>query len=120
MQQHESGWQDFLCANHSRNLHFDSFARGFTAYTIHLLGDLLTAAKAKSGGRLRIEPDGESFIRSICKLTHVGPKQYEKGGPYPNSYPNLPNPDPSPNPLPNPNPKLNPLPMASILPLALT
>jgi hypothetical protein len=26
------GWQDFLCGNHSRNLHFDAFNRLFTAY----------------------------------------------------------------------------------------
>ncbi len=33
MQECGKGWQDFLCANHSRNLHFDAFARLFTAYT---------------------------------------------------------------------------------------
>ena len=32
-----------------------------------------------SGGRLRVEPDGESFIRSICMLAHIGSKQYAKG-----------------------------------------
>ncbi len=74
-----SGWQDFLCANHSRNLHFDAFSRGFTAYVKQQLGDGLAAAKLCSGGRLRIEPDGEAFLRSTCKLTHVGPKQYAKG-----------------------------------------
>jgi len=74
-----SGWQDFLCANHSRNLHFDAFSRGFTALVKQQLGDGLAAAKLRSGGRLRIEPDGEAFLRSICKLTHVGPKQYAKG-----------------------------------------
>ena len=36
-------------------------------------------AKSRSGFRLRIEPSGESLLRSICKLTHVGPKQYAKG-----------------------------------------
>jgi hypothetical protein len=39
----------------------------------------MAAANLRSGGRLRIELDGEAFVRSICKLTHVGPKQYAKG-----------------------------------------
>ena len=83
MQERGHGWMDFLCANHSRNLHFDAFARVYTDYIKGLFGDSLSVAKARSGGRLRIEPDGESFVRSICKLTHVGPKQYEKGRPSP-------------------------------------
>ncbi len=78
MQTNGSGWQDFLSANHSRNLHFDAFARRFRGYVVDLFGDSLSGAKARGGGRLRIEPDGESIIRSICKLTHVGAKQYEK------------------------------------------
>jgi hypothetical protein len=79
MQQLECGWQDFLCANHSRNLHFDAFSRGYTAFIKAQLGEGLAAARLRSGGRLRMEPDGEAFVRSICKLTHVGPKQYAKG-----------------------------------------
>ena len=79
MQQLGSGWQDFLCANHSRNLHFVAFSREFSGYVKEKLGDGLAAARLRCGGRLRIEPDGEAFIRSICKLTHVGPKQYAKG-----------------------------------------
>ena len=79
MQECGKGWQDFLCANHSRNLHFDAFSRLFTAYTKEILGEGMAAAKLRGGGRLRIEPDGEAFVRSICKLTHVGPKQYAKG-----------------------------------------
>ncbi len=78
-QQLECGWQDFLCANHSRNLHFDAFALGYTAFIKAELGEGLAAARLRSGGRLRMEPDGEAFVRSICKLTHVGPKQYAKG-----------------------------------------
>jgi hypothetical protein len=81
MQSTGSGWQDFLCANHSRNLHFDAFARGFKDYVVDVFGTSLKVAKDVTGGRLRIEPDGEAFIRSICKLTHVGAKQYEKGTP---------------------------------------
>jgi hypothetical protein len=79
MQDCGKGWQDFLCANHSRNLHFNAFARLFTAYTKEKMGEGMAAARLRSGGRLRIEPDGEAFVRSICKLTHVGPKQYAKG-----------------------------------------
>jgi hypothetical protein len=35
--------------------------------------------RVKSGGRIRVEPGGDAFIRTICKLTHIGPKQYAKG-----------------------------------------
>ncbi len=79
MQEYGKGWQDFLCGNHSRNLHFDAFARLFTGHTKEKMGEGMVAAKLRSGGRLRIEPDGESLVDSICKLTHVGPKQYAKG-----------------------------------------
>lgn len=106
MQEDGSGWQDFLCGNHSRNLHFDAFNRRFTQFTKSELGEGMAHCKVttlpppslhhdpkscpthkpchghpkvRSGGRLRVEPDGESFIRSICKLTHIGPKQYAKG-----------------------------------------
>jgi hypothetical protein len=79
MQDSGSGWQDFLCGNHSRNLHFDAFNRSFASFMKGLLGEAMAVAKVKSGGRLRVEPDGEAFVRSICKLTHVGAKQYAKG-----------------------------------------
>ena len=83
MQEDGHGWQDFVCANHSRNLHFDAFSRRYADYIKAIFGNGLSVAKEKSGGRLRVEPDGEAFVRSICKLTHVGAKQYEKGAPYP-------------------------------------
>ncbi len=51
----------------------------YSGYVKEKLGDGLAAARLRCGGRLRIEPDGEAFIKSICKLTHVGPKQYAKG-----------------------------------------
>jgi hypothetical protein len=44
-----------------------------------LLGEGMAGANLRSGGKLRLELDGESFVRAICKLTHVGAKQYEKG-----------------------------------------
>jgi hypothetical protein len=104
MQESGSGWQEFLCGNHSRNLHFDAFNRQYTQYIKGLLGEDMSRASLKGRGRLRIEPDGESLLRAICKLTHTGPKQYEKGNhPYPNPYPHPdPNPEPHPNPYPNP------------------
>jgi hypothetical protein len=76
MQAEGQEWQDFLCANQSRNLRFDAFSRRFTDYVKGAFGNGLYAAKEKSGGRLRVEPDGEAFVRSICKLMHVGAKQY--------------------------------------------
>jgi hypothetical protein len=39
MQQTGFGWQDFLCGNHSRNLHFDAFNRAFIAYMKQLMGE---------------------------------------------------------------------------------
>jgi hypothetical protein len=53
------------------------------------LGPALEAAKYRGGGYTRIEPSGILFIRSICKLTHVGRKQYAKGRPSLKSYPLL-------------------------------
>ncbi len=47
MQSTGSGWQDFLCANHSRNLHFDAFARGFKDYVVDVFGPSLKVAKRK-------------------------------------------------------------------------
>ena len=71
MQELGSGWQDFLCANHSKNLHFDAFSRGYSGCVKEKLGDGLVAARLRCGDRLHIEPDGEAFIRFICKLTHA-------------------------------------------------
>jgi hypothetical protein len=79
MQETGCMWQDFLCGNHSRNLHFDAFNRSFTMFLKELLGEGMAVAELRSGGRLRVEPDGEAFVRSMCKLTQVGQKQYEKG-----------------------------------------
>jgi hypothetical protein len=65
MQENGSGWLDFLSGNHSRNLHFDAFNRLFTTFMKGLLGEALAEAKMKSGGRLRVEADGESAIRQV-------------------------------------------------------
>ena len=76
---YEKGWQDFLCGNHSRNLPIDAFNRRFEAYMKATLGPDLEAAKSRGGGFSRVEPSGTQILRSICKLTHIGRKQYAKG-----------------------------------------
>ena len=70
------------------------------------LGPALEVVRVKSGGRVRVEPGGDAFIRTVCKLTHVGPKQYAKGW--------YPNPNPNPQPYPNPDPNTNPMPLHAI------
>ena len=40
-EQNVIGWADFPCANHARNLHFDAFNRGFTAWVKETLGPAL-------------------------------------------------------------------------------
>jgi hypothetical protein len=47
------------------------------------LGPDLEAAKSRGGGYSRVEPSGTQFLRSICKLTHIGRKQYAKGNAFP-------------------------------------
>jgi hypothetical protein len=79
MSKEEHAWCDYFCANHSRNLHFDAFGRLYEAYIKKQLGPALEAARVKSGGRVRVEASGEALLRTICKLTHIGPKQYAKG-----------------------------------------
>ena len=76
----EHAWCDYFCGNHSRNLQFDAFGRLlYEAYIKRQLGAGLEAARLKSGGRVRVEPSGEAMLRTICKLTHIVPKQYAKG-----------------------------------------
>jgi hypothetical protein len=79
MSKEEHAWCDYFCANHSRNLHFDAFGRLYEAYIKRQLGPALEAARVKSGGRVRVEASGEALLRTICKLTHIRPKQYAKG-----------------------------------------
>ena len=38
------------------------------------LGPELEAVKNRGGGFSRVEPSGTQFLRSICKLTHIGRK----------------------------------------------
>jgi hypothetical protein len=79
MSKEEHSWCDYFCGNHSRNVNFDAFARLYEAYIKRNLGAGLEAVRVKSGGRVRVEPSGDAFLRTICKLTHIGPKQYAKG-----------------------------------------
>ena len=79
MAKEEHAWCDYFCGNHSRNLQFDAFGRLYEAYIKRKLGLGLEAARVKSGGRVRVEASGEALLRTICKLTHIGPKQYAKG-----------------------------------------
>jgi hypothetical protein len=61
----------------------------------------------------RLEGSGVAFLRSLCKLTHVGHAQYYKGDGHAfqdyleNHYPGHNLPQPYPHPQPNPDPRLN-------------
>jgi hypothetical protein len=61
----------------------------------------------------RLEGSGVEFLRSLCKLTHVGHAQYYKGDGHAfqdyleKHYPGHGLPKPYPNPQPNPDPRLN-------------
>jgi hypothetical protein len=45
MEEAGKGWQDFLCGNHTRNLHFDAFNRLFSGYVKDTLGEGMAACK---------------------------------------------------------------------------
>ncbi len=47
MQEQCYGWQDFLGGNHSRNLHFDTMGRLFTAYVKAELGEGMAVCKVQ-------------------------------------------------------------------------
>ena len=70
---------NFLCGNHTRNLLVDRFNGFHDAYLEKELGEAVRAAQTATGGRVRLECSGESFLRSICRLTHRGHAQYVKG-----------------------------------------
>ena len=70
---------DFLCGNHSRNLIVDRFNSLQDEYLERELGEAMRAARASTGGRVRLECSGVSFLRSLCRLTHRGHAQYVKG-----------------------------------------
>jgi hypothetical protein len=70
---------NFLCGNHSRNLLIDRFNTFHDEYLDQELGEAVRAARAATGGRVRLECSGVCFLRSICRLTHRGHAQYVKG-----------------------------------------
>ena len=70
---------DFLCGNHSRNLLVDRANACYDAYLEKELGEAMRAACVATGGRVRLDCSGVSFLRSICRLTHRGHAQYVKG-----------------------------------------
>ena len=72
-------WFDFLCANHVRNLPIDEFNRLFEAYIKRTLGEELQQISRDGNGRTRVEASGLLLLRSLCRLTHKGHKQYAKG-----------------------------------------
>ncbi len=47
MQEQGYGWQELLCGNHSRNLHFDAMSRRFTAYVKAELGEGMAVCKVQ-------------------------------------------------------------------------
>ncbi len=88
MEEAGKGWQDFLCGNHSRNLHFDAFNRLFTGYVKETLGEGMAACKVTPNPYLFTNP-------------------YHKTNLYPNPLP-CPNPNPSPTLTLTPTPRQNP------------
>ncbi len=93
---------NFLCGNHTRNLpvvRFNKVRLSQHSYVItnpgHLkpipllqaydkwlygeLGEQMRLAKLASGGKARLDCSGVLFLRSLCRLTHVGHAQYYKG-----------------------------------------
>jgi hypothetical protein len=70
---------DFLCGNHTRNLPIDWFNRLYNKWLQLEIGEAMGKAKMAAGGMVRLECSGEAFLRSVCKLTHTGHAQYEKG-----------------------------------------
>jgi hypothetical protein len=93
---------NFVCGNHTRNLPVVRFNKVslsqhsypitypgrlqpiplLKAYDKWLYGELeeqMRLAKLASGGKARQDCSGVLFLRSLCRLTHVGYAQYYKG-----------------------------------------
>ena len=75
----EKPWFDFLCGNHSRNLPLDQWNREFKKYIKEELGEAITELQRAGGGRTRVEGSGILLLRAMCRLTHMGHKEYPKG-----------------------------------------
>jgi hypothetical protein len=75
----EKPWFDFLCSNHVRNLPIDQFNREVEEYLKTDLGEDLASISRNGNGRTRVEASGPLLLRSLCRLTHKGHRQYAKG-----------------------------------------
>jgi hypothetical protein len=72
-------WYDFLCGNHVRNLPIDEFNRQFEQYLREHLGMELETIRREGNGCTRVDASGVLLLRSLCRLTHTGAKEYAKG-----------------------------------------
>ena len=79
MNEEETKMLDHLCANHTRNLPIDAFNRLFDDHLTNNHREEFEACMKESGGRARLERDGEALLRSICKLACKGRGCYAKG-----------------------------------------
>ena len=75
----EKPWFDYLCGNHSRNLPLDQWNREFEKYIKDELGESILELQRAGGGRTRVEGSGILLLRAMCRLTHMGHKEYPKG-----------------------------------------
>jgi hypothetical protein len=75
----EKPWLDYLCGNHSRNLSLDEWNREYESYIKEELGDAILEVQKAGGGRTRVEGSGILLLRAMCRLTHMGHKEYTKG-----------------------------------------
>ncbi len=75
----EKPWYDYLCGNHSRNLPLDEWNREFEKYIKDELGESILELQRAGSGRTRVEGSGILLLRAMCRLTHMGHKEYPKG-----------------------------------------
>ena len=56
---------DFLCGNHTRILPIDWFNRLYNRWLVTEIGEAVKTAKSTSGGTVRLECNGEAFLRRV-------------------------------------------------------
>ena len=79
MAEEDKPYYDYLCANHVRNLPIDEFNRLFEKYLRSALEAEMETIRREGNGRTRVEASGILLLRSLCRLTHSGAKEYAKG-----------------------------------------
>ena len=79
MAEEDKSYYNYLCANHVRNLPIDEFNRLFEKYLRAALGAEMETIRREGNGRTRVEASGVLLLRSLCRLTHSGAKEYAKG-----------------------------------------